>query len=99
MGKIYKNQSNLKLTLQTGVTLTGALTTQIGYKKPDVDGVASPVAYWTATIDGTEDLFYEFIDTELDVAGTWAFFAYVVFSDGRNSPGEAIFIKVFEQGE
>ena len=98
MGKIFVNQSNLKLTLQTGVTLTGALTKQIGYKKPDVDGIAGIIDYWDATIDGTEDLFYEFINTELDVAGTWAFWAYVVFADGRNAPGEPIQIKVYEQG-
>jgi len=92
-GKIYVNQSNLKLTLQTGVVLTGAPTVRIGYKKPD-----ETIDYWEAIISGTEDLYYEFLDAELDAPGTWAFWAYVIFADGRNAPGEPVFVKVYEQG-
>lgn len=94
-GKIYINQSSLKLTLQTGVTLTGASSLRIGYKKPDL---VETIGYWDATISGTQDLFYEFTSMELDIAGLWAFWAYVIFADGRNAPGEAVFVRVYEQG-
>ena len=84
------------MTLNTDVVLTGASTLQIKYKKPDEAGT---VGFWGATIDtDPEKLFYEFIDVELDISGKWLFWAYVVFSDGRNAPGEPVAIIVYEQG-
>lgn len=95
-GKIYVNQSSLRLTLDTSVVLTGATTLQIKYKKPDAE---ETIGFWAATIDtDVNKLFYEFTSNELDISGLWAFWAYVVFADGRNAPGEPVNVKVYEQG-
>ncbi len=95
MAKIYLDQSNLKITAETGVTVTGALSQVIKFIKPD-----GSTGEWDATIDGTEDIFYEFSEpSELDQLGVWVFWAYVVFADGRNAPGEPEKIEVFEQGK
>lgn len=93
MAKIYKNQGSLKLTLETDVTLTGASTTQIKYIKPD-----QTTGAFTATIDGTEDMYYDFANEDLDTIGDWTFWAYVVFSDSRYADGEPVTIRVYEPG-
>ncbi len=93
MGKIYVNQSSLKIILNTGVDLTTATTLQMGYKKPD-----DTVGYWTAQIQGTEGIYYNFVNDELNLVGTWAFWAYITFSDLRKAPSEPVNIKVYEQG-
>ena len=94
MGKIYKNQFNLKLTLQTEVTVTGATATKIKYLKPD-----KTAGEFNASISGTEDLEYDFtVSTELDQSGDWTFWAYVTFSDSRIAPGEPVVIRVYEEG-
>lgn len=95
MGKIYKGQFNLKLTLETGVTLTGASATKIKYIKPD----KITEGEFNASISGTEDLEYDFtVSTELDQSGDWTFWAYVTFSDSRIAPGEPVVIRVYEEG-
>ena len=94
MGKIYKNQYNLKLTLETGVTLTGASATKIKYLKPD-----ETAGEFAASISGTQDLEYDFtVSTELDQSGDWTFWAYVTFSDGKIAPGEPVTIRVYAEG-
>lgn len=94
-GKIYVNQSSLRMTLDTGVVLTGATTLQIKHIKTDLS-----TGFWVASIDPSDanKLFYDFINTELDQSGNWIFWAFVIFSDGRNAPGEPVKVKVHEQG-
>lgn len=93
-GKIYLDQSNLKITAETGVTVTGAIAQVIKFIKPD-----NSTGEWDATISGTEDIFYEFSEpSELDQSGDWTFWAFVTFSDGRKAPGEPVTIRVYEEG-
>lgn len=93
--KVYLNQDNFKLTLRTGVTLTGAITTIFKYIKPD-----GTEGQFTATIVDTEHLFYEFLQgaNELDVVGIWKFWTHVTFADNRKAPGIVYELRIWEEG-
>ena len=93
MGKIYKNQTSLRIKLTTGVDITDAKTLQIKYIKPEGD---------TGTLTATENtaatgiIHYDIktTDTWFDESGDWEFYAYVVFSDDRFARGESVLVKV-----
>lgn len=96
MGKVYKNQTELTIRLDTGVDLTTAASQLIKYKKPD--GTAS---YWTATVyDTTNGIIQKVLSltTDLGQAGAWTLWAYVTFTDGYSAPGEPVILDVFEEG-
>lgn len=95
MSKIYVGQSSLRLKLTTGVDITGATTLQIKYKKPN-----GATGEWTALeYDETNGvIYYDFAANELDVSGRWIVWAYVIFSDGRDAPGEPYKFRVYEEG-
>lgn len=96
MGKIYLNQSSLRIILTTGVNISGASVRQIKYKKP-----SGTTGNWTATeLDsGAGSIYYDLTGTELDELGTWTLWAYVMFSDGRSAPGEPVSVIVHTEGE
>jgi hypothetical protein len=96
MGKVYVNQTSLRLKLTTSVDITDTPTLQIKYIKPD--GVTTGT--WTATAwDETNGIIYhDFSTDELDTAGRWIVWAYVVFDDGRAAPGEPYKFRVYEEG-
>lgn len=93
MSKVYLNQSNLSLILDTEVDLAGATTTEIKYIKPD----GTEGAFVGSIYDST-NVKYDFTGTELDQISCWIFWAYVIFSDGRNAPGEPVTMQVYKQG-
>lgn len=97
MGKIYLNQDSLRIQLTTGVDITGASTTEIRFKKP----VSGDSSAWTATVGdpGAGAIYFDLTGTELDEVGTWTFWAYVTFSDGRSAPGEPVKVTVYTEGE
>jgi len=96
MGKIYLNQSSLRIQLTTNVDITGATVTQIKYKKPS-DATGS----WTAQVEAVGDgiIYYDLTGTELDETGTWVLWAYVTFADARSAPGEPVNVIVHTEGE
>lgn len=96
MGKIYLNQSSLRIHLTTGVDITGATVTQIKFKKP-----SGSTGEWTASVDdvGAGSIYYDLTGTELNEAGTWTLWAYVTFADTRSAPGEPVKVTVFIEGE
>jgi len=96
MGKIYLNQSSLRIQLTTNVDITGATEQVIKYIKPD-----ATTGEWVATIeaDGDGIIYYDLTGTELDVAGTWTLWAFVTFSDARTAPGEPVKVTVHTEGE
>ena len=95
MDYIYLDQSNLKITAETGVTITGALTTLIKYIKPD-----GTKGEWVAEIEGTQNISFEFSEpSELNQSGWWFFWAYIVFADGRKAPGQSVKIRVYVEGQ
>ena len=96
MGKIYLNQSSLRIELTTEVDITGATARQIKYTKPD-----ATAGNWTATAGDltTGVIFYDLTGTELDQIGTWTMWAYVTFADARTAPGEPVKVIVNTEGE
>ncbi len=96
MGKVYLNQSSLRIHLTTGVDITGAVTKKIKYVKPD--GTAGE---WTAQIDDPTagSIYYDLSGTELDQTDTWTLWAWIEFSDNRTAPGEPVKMIVHTEGE
>lgn len=90
MGKIYANQ-DFDLTLETGVTLTGG-TILIKYILHD--GTAGEK---TATISGTQDAVYDFINTDITVVGDAVFWVKATI-DSKVYFGEPTVIRIYEEG-
>jgi len=97
--KIYVGQSALRLTLNcqnkdNDLDISSATTCRIYYTKPS--GTSS---YWTATLSGTEEMYYDVTGTDiLDEAGAWRFWAYAVVTGGVVY-GEPVWKKIYSPGE
>ena len=97
MSNIYVGQSALRIQLTVGQDITSALALKIKYKKPD-----GTTGSWTATekTAATGVIYYDVVEiTELDPKGTWTFWAYVQFADGRVADGDAFKHKIYEVGK
>jgi hypothetical protein len=73
MATYFKGQANLRIKLETNVTLTG-YTCLIKYRKPN-----NEVGSWAATIDGSDDskMYYDINSTTtINQEGKWIFWAY-----------------------
>jgi hypothetical protein len=95
MGKIYKCQTALRITLKTFVDLEGIISAVIKYRKPD-----GTVGEFSAAVSDTANgiIFHEVIEGEIDVSGWWTFWAFITFSDERTAAGEAAKVYVWEEG-
>ena len=95
MGKIFKGQSALRITLRTFIDLEGIINAIIKYRKPDGNA-----GEFTAAISDTANgiIFHECIEGELDVSGWWVFWAFVTFSDGRTAAGETAKVYIWAEG-
>lgn len=91
--KIYKDQTALEIQLDTGVT-TGTVTEAlIKYKAPD-----ETTGEWAADFEaGVVSVTCE--DGKIDQAGTWVLWPYLTFADATEAPGEAVQVKVWEEGQ
>lgn len=83
MGQLFKNTGLLQLSLDTGISLTSAVNPKILYVKPD-----GTKGEWVATISGTS-VQYNLSNTDINVAGTWQFQAYVEIG-GKIGRGEIV---------
>lgn len=101
MSKIYKDQSSLRITLKTGVDITGANALVVRAKKPSSTTTVPVIVDLPALSenDSTGQIYHDFIDGELDESGKWTFWAYVTFADGRSAPGEPVTVTVYEEGK
>lgn len=80
---LYKNQSVITITLDTGVDTTAATVKKILYEKPNkVKGE------WTAT-SSTTFLSYDVANNDIDIAGLWKFQAYLEIG-GKKSYGAIV---------
>ena len=96
MGKIYKGQTKLSISVSVGQDITGATATNIKYKKP-----SGNFGYFEATvIDSTKGIIKYNIQSssDLDEVGTWSFWAYIVFASGDYACGEAKQQEVSREG-
>ena len=96
MSNIFVGQSSLRIQATCNVDITDALTLEIRYRKPD-----GTEGSWDAT-EGTAAtgvIYYDLTETtELDQSGTWAFWAYIMFSDGRVAAGKSFNAKINPEG-
>lgn len=96
MGKIYVGQTALIITATVKQNITGA-TCAIRYKKPN-----KATGSFAATItDATNGVITYTVTSanDIDMAGVWTFWAYVIFSDGREAAGESVTRKIYEEGK
>jgi hypothetical protein len=95
MGRIFKGQSALRITLQTFVDLEGIISAVIRFCKPD-----GKTGEFSAAVGDVANgvIFHECIDGELDASGWWVFWAFVSFADGRSAAGEAAKVYVWNEG-
>ena len=96
MGKIFKGQSALRITVKTFTDLEAAASTVIKYRKPN-----GKTGEFIAAIGDTANgvIFHEVIEGELNVSGWWAFWAFVTFADGRTAAGETAKVYIWNEGK
>ena len=95
MGRIFKGQTALRLTLKTFTDLEDINSAIIRYKKPN-----GKFGEFSAAVGDVEKgvIFHEVIEGEIDVSGWWVFWAFITFSDGRTAAGEAAKVYVWQEG-
>lgn len=91
MTKIYQHDAGIAIAVATGITLTGAATTQLKVKKPSGVTVA-----WAATINGTnaQQLDYTTVANDLNEAGRYFLQAFVQ-TGGQTLYGETAEIDIY----
>ena len=95
MGKIYVDQTALKIDLNTGIDLTtGVQTLYIKYKKPGSDTVLE----WVGTEENGTHIIKILNGGEIDEPENWTFWSYVIFTDGSEAPGEPETVTVHIEG-
>jgi len=95
VGKIFKGQSALRITVKTFIDLEGVTTTVIKYRKPS----GSTGEFSAAVGDPANGvIFHECLEGELNASGWWVFWAFVTFADGRTAAGEAAKVYVWNEG-
>ncbi|MDR2177580.1 MAG: hypothetical protein LBP20_06000 [Treponema sp.] len=93
MSRIYAGQSALRITVRTFTDLEGIISAVIRYRKPD-----GSTGEFAAGAGEKGLIFHECIEGELDMAGWWAFWAFVTFEDGRTAAGETAKVFIWNEG-
>jgi hypothetical protein len=95
MGKIFKGQTALRITLKTFTDLEDIDCAVIRYRKPN----GKTGEFSTAVGDPAKGvIFHECIEGDIDVSGWWAFWAFITFTDGRTAAGETAKVYVWHAG-
>ena len=96
MGRIFKGQTALRITLQTFTDLEDAISAVIRYRKPNGNS-----GEFTAAIGDMAKgvVFHEVIEGELDTSGWWTLWAFVTFADNRTAAGEAAKVFIWKEGK
>jgi hypothetical protein len=95
MGRIYRGQSALRITVKTFTDLEGIVSAVIKYQKPD--GSAGEFAAGVGDM-AKGVIFHECIEGEIDMAGWWVFWVFITFADGRTAAGETAKVYVWKEG-
>jgi hypothetical protein len=91
--KIYKNQTKLRITLETDLTSLSGCTVKIKYRKP-----SQATGQWTAAASGST-IYYDIASTsDLDQTGVWTLWSHVTWGDGTVAEGEPVLMNVYESG-
>lgn len=95
MGKVYIGQTALKIEVDLKANLTDA-SVKLKFKKPT--GEAGEFAMIiTDTINGIAKFEAQTANT-FNVAGTWTFWAYVTYGNGKVAAGEVFIIRFYKEG-
>jgi len=95
MGRVFKGQTALRITLETYVDLEGIENAVIKYRKPN----GKNGEFSAAVGDMARGLiFHECIEGEIDVSGWWAFWAFITFADGRTAAGQTAKVFIWKEG-
>ncbi|GHV86379.1 hypothetical protein AGMMS50293_28160 [Spirochaetia bacterium] len=96
MNRIYKGQSALRITVKTFTDLEGIEAAVIRYRKPggDLGEFSAGVADSAKGV-----IFHECLEGEIDASGWWAFWAFIIFADGRTAAGETAKVFVWNEGD
>jgi len=95
MGKIFKGQTALRITLKTFCDLEGIENAVIKYRKPN----GRTGEFSAAVGDSAKGvIFYECIEGDIDASGWWAFWAFITFADGRTAAGETARVYIWNEG-
>jgi len=95
MGRIFKGQSALRITLKTFCDLEGIENAVIRYRKPS----GKNGEFSAAVGDSAKGIiFHECIEGDIDISGWWAFWAFITFADGRTAAGETARVYIWNEG-
>ena len=95
MGKVFRGQTALRITVRTFCDLSRTESVWIRYRKPDKTG-----GEFTAAVEDEEKgiIFYDCKAGDIDVSGWWVFWAFVTFDDGSSAAGEVAKVFVWREG-
>ena|SRR5215469_14877421 len=95
MGRIFVNQTALRIMLKTFTDLEGIISAVIKYRKPN-----GKTGEFNAAVSDPANgvIFHEVIEGEIDVSGWWVFWAFVTFADGRTAAGETAKVYIWKEG-
>ena len=95
MGKIFKEQSALRITLKTFTDLEDTISAVIKFRKPN-----GTMGEFSAAVGDKAKgvIFHECIESDIDVSGWWAFWAFITFADGRTAAGEVAKVYIWKEG-
>jgi hypothetical protein len=95
MGRVFKGQTALRITLKTFIDLEGIENAVIRFRKPN-----GKVGEFAASVGDTVNglIFHECIEGEIDISGWWSFWAFITFSDGRTAAGQAAKTYIWKEG-
>jgi hypothetical protein len=95
LNRIYAGQTSLRITVKTFSDLKDIDTAVIKYRKPD--GTSGELQ--TVIADEAAGLiFHDSIAGEIDQAGWWVFWAFLMALDGGTAAGEPCRVYVWEEG-
>lgn len=89
MTKTYVGDTGTRLTLECGTDISTASALEIEARKPDGSTVTL-----TATLSGTEDLYFDTLAGTLDQPGDWLLQAVVTIGSGEWR-GETYMLRVY----
>lgn len=93
MSKIYLLQSNLTISLNTGIALANVDEALIKYIKPD-----GTEGQWTATVVDSK-IEYNIAAGNIDQIGEWTVWVNITFTNTKVSVGEPAKLIVYKEGE
>lgn len=95
MGKIYTGQSAVLIQMTVGVAIIGSICS-VKYRKP-----SGTTGFWVGTITDADNGIFTAIPEsteDIDQAGTWTFWANVMFADGSVGIGVPVQQVIYEAG-